>query len=857
MFGGRYPGTTAWFGRGSGARTVEYRRMSDSRDPRKHGDLTVFDAWRILVFSPRAGRRAPSLVGLTAIVALLNLTAAAVLVAATAPDPLLRMVAGLVHSALVPGLLLAFALVPSDEVDAVEWLTLALGFGIVVLVLGGLVLALLPGRLVPYSVVGWTLLVTLVISVFAFRRGINWEPPRAGCRVDWIGAGLVLLLAAGFRLPGLGYTEFQGDETEVILRATGVVQNLPDALFYHGKGPGEVVVVALHYGLLGVLSEGAARLPFALAGVGGTLAFYVVARRLLGGPGGLVAGLLMAFNGYFVAFSHITQYQTLVLLLGMLGLWCAVRWSQGGASHWPVLAGVFVGTAALAHYDAVFFLPPITLAALWRIRWRGLLDYDELAPWLRGAAGGAIVLALFFVPYLDSPLFALVTGRIEDRVGAGLPHNNLPGIVASGTLYLGTVLPLLVAGLIAFGALLALVVRSGSTNGGPPPLRGLPTSPPVRVWLLALVWAAVPLLFYAFVARKPGTHVHVATSGLLLLAGCGAASIWAAIRWPAPRFALAGLLAGGLALVGAYLVPIYLQSTAEVVRENKVASLPLAWRPPGGLPAKERFGFPYQAGWKAVGVLFADGTLSGSYDSNEQPQVTHWYTRGVWRCSAMPRYYLIAESVQDEIETPSRTIGNEYHKIGTVTVAGESKLEVYERGRAAGGVRPTTWPVEQFADQFERQISAPTFDPGTWARGVVARAGTRVSQSFGQDADLLGYQVYAEDPRPGGVIRVDLFWLPHVRSAEQHRIDVQLGQEPRIGDGSGPACDKTGDEKDWAAGQPFTQRVSIPIAASATPGQYPLLVGVSRLGEGGGPLATHGDAGDATGLVEIGQVEIR
>ena len=47
-----------------------------------------------------------------------------------------------------------------------------------------------------------------------------------------------------------------------------------------------------------------------------------------------------------------------------------------------------MATAALAHYDALFFLPPIVLVILWRTGWRGLLDYDELSPWLRGAAAG-------------------------------------------------------------------------------------------------------------------------------------------------------------------------------------------------------------------------------------------------------------------------------------------------------------------------------------------------------------------------------------------------------------------------------------------------------------------------------------
>jgi hypothetical protein len=139
----------------------------------------------------------------------------------------------------------------------------------------------------------------------------------------------------------------------------------------------------------------------------------------------------------------------------------------------------------------------------------------------------------------------------------------------------------------------------------------------------------------------------------------------------------------------------------------------------------------------------------------------------------------------------------------------------------------------------------------------VSREATRLSESFGGDVSLLGYQMYPEDPRPGGVVRVDLYWLPRVSSNQQHRIDVQLGQEPRIGDGGGPGCDKTGEEREWTAGHPFTQRVSIPIAASAKPGQYPLLVGVSRLGSGVGPLPAHGDAGDNVGLVQIGEVDIR
>ena len=81
----------------------------------------------------------------------------------------------------------------------------------------------------------------------------------------------------------------------------------------------------------------------------------------------------------------------------------------------------------------------------------------------------------------------------------------------------------------------------------------------------------------------------LATMGLVLLAGAGFTALWAAVEDGARgmiwRAGLATAFAAGLVLVIAYVTPVYLQTTAEVVRENRVGSLPLAWRPPGGLPA--------------------------------------------------------------------------------------------------------------------------------------------------------------------------------------------------------------------------------------------------------------------------------
>jgi 4-amino-4-deoxy-L-arabinose transferase-like glycosyltransferase len=816
-----------------------------TRDPDlRPSGMSVLEAWR-LVAKPAWRQPAPrqpnmGYAGTSLIIGLLNLGALAALAALAVPDPPLAAIGGLIHTAIVPGLLLAFIVLPRDEVDLAEWLVLGAGLALLVLVVGGLVLTQVSAKVGPGAVVIWSSVMTLGLGAVAFKQSLSWRVPPRGDGSSLRDIALLIVLAGALRVPGLGYSEFQGDETEVMLRAVGAVQGLPDALFYHGKGPGEIVTVTMLYGLIGAINEAAARLPFALAGIGGVLAFYLLARRLVGRAGALVAGLLLATNGFLLAFSRITQYQSLVLLLGTLAVWCAVRWAAGGSDVWPVLAGAFAAGAALAHYDALFVLPPIALAFSWRGGWRALRDRQTVMPWLYGAAVGAAILSAFFIPYLTSPLFGLATGRIADRVGAGFPHNNVPAIVAAGALYLGTVWPTLVAPLIVLGGV-AWVIRR-------------PETPPARVWLLGLVWAAVPFLFYAIVARKPGTHVHVVSSGLALLAGAGFATVWALLARSSWRIAFGGLVGAGLALVGAYLVPVYLQQSPEVVRADRALTLPLAWAPPGGPPKKERFGFPYEVGWKAIGALYADGTLAGSYESNEQPQVSFWYTRGAWRCSADPRYYVIAENVQDEIETPRRAIASQYHPVGTVTVGGETKLRVFERGPSSGAA-PAVWPVETFAPRFDRPLSAPTFDPGVWSRGVFARDGQAAPLQLGEAIDLLGYQVLAEDARPGGVVRVDLFWLPHLTTDGGYRIDVQLGRDPRIGDGGGPACDKTRADQEWQAGQPFVQRLSIPISADAPAGPHPLLVSVSE--NGGGPLQATGPTGTTANPAAIGEVEVR
>jgi hypothetical protein len=71
---------------------------------------------------------------------------------------------------------------------------------------------------------------------------------------------LVLAVAAPLRLLDLGWSEFQGDEARVVLRAMAALQGADGALAAHRKVPGEILLAYLFAGSLGQIVEQVARL---------------------------------------------------------------------------------------------------------------------------------------------------------------------------------------------------------------------------------------------------------------------------------------------------------------------------------------------------------------------------------------------------------------------------------------------------------------------------------------------------------------------------------------------------------------------------------------------------------------------
>jgi 4-amino-4-deoxy-L-arabinose transferase-like glycosyltransferase len=606
---------------------------------------------------------------------------------------------------------------------------------------------------------------------------------------------LVLFIAALIRLPGLGYKEFQGDEGIVMMSAARALEGAEEALLQHQKGPAEILVPAGVWALTGAINEAAARLPFTLAGLGALLAIAALAGRWFGPAVGVVAALIAGIEGFGTAFSRVVQYQTLVMLFGTLGVLMAARYRASGRGRDVIGCGAFLACGALAHYDAVLAFPAAAWLVLARLREAPAQERRSL--WAAGALAAAI-LAGFYLPYVLAPSFGITARYLaQDRVGAGGPWSWSGGRVwQMATFYNST---WFAAGL---GALGLVALASLARN---------------RRAAAAALFALVPLAFYALVVADPRTHIYTAVPGLAILGAVGTGRLLpSATRRPSLRSAV---LAAGLAwllVCSTYVVLMFTDFRAERQRNWDTrrpwpALYPVTWPEP---PHFGLFGFPYQAGWRAL----ASAPPAMPFGSNEEAEVTGWYLpQGVRTYCSDLESFVQADRVQDEVPRPdglSDMVPNQVITVGgnpRLTVSGRQQreaIEVNEAGRRQLWLRPVD-VIPRSPDPSRRR--GATFD------GAI---------------ELAGYDL---DPLPagaGGEIWLTLYWraLMPIPESLQVFVHVYDGQMRAQADGA-PGCGLWPTTR-WRQGEWIRDPHRIALPPGLPAGEYPLLVGLYSLADG-------------------------
>lgn len=798
-----------------------------------------------------------------------------------APTPLLlRTGAALLLAGLLPGALLVELLVGRCKAPPTlgERVVYSVGLGYTSMVTILLALSYLPGGVTPWqTLLACDLLIGVLSALVAMIRQLTSHSPTIDHSPftlpsrSWLLAGLVSLALLGgfFRFANLGYAEFQGDEARLALRAAEVMQGYENALFVHKKGPTEILLPTGVYVLGERLTEMAARLPFAIANVVGLFALFLLGSRLFGPVAGWAAAVLLALDGYLIAFGRVVQYQSIVFLMDVLVVLVFVRlWQRPQEwSRYLTLAALLLATGLLSHYEAALVLFPVGYL-LWRI-WR---EGTPLATLVRASGvpilvGGGL-LASFYLPFVRNPAFYDTYYYLTDyRMGGGRIFNHLAEFFARTTVYSSTYYLLALIALTLIGlaglyrrsrprwvgwllsaevliGLVVVIFRPGWLQVGETDLTWLFFAAGfVAAWLmpdvpsaerLVWLWFGAPMILALFFTAIPNTHVYSFFIPWALLAGMviGKGWLWLTVRVSPRQAQLMALpLAGAvIAIFGLYPYWLFVYNRVEVLRtwpEHRPQGYWTVYDEPVEIAI---FGFPLNNGWKVVGSLYADGVLQGNYDTNARDVVAEWYTRGDHYCARDDlNYYILANPVEptlaDETAVLRTAVEQEHKLFGTVYVQGNPALSIYER--TAADFTPQRFDLATHEFRFDATRSGSHFErTGPVGNPAIQHA---TAYRFGDSIWLRGYRLEQTNAQPGEAIQVTLYWQASQPLQQDYHVFVQvidLETLAKAGQSDGqPGCNRH-PTTTWLPGDTIADRYRVTIEPDAQAGVYTLLIGM-------------------------------
>jgi hypothetical protein len=771
----------------------------------------------------------------------LLLTILAPLAVAALPTSFLRMAFSLLLVCFLPGWGLGeglFALCGQRPKTGERWL-FGWGAGYAITLVGGLWLYYVFGRLSLAPLLALYTVVGLAGFGLALIRQDRLPASTPSARelslfdIGWL-MGL-LALAAYLTFYFLSYADFRGDEAEVLLRAVSVMRGVGQPIFTHTKGPAEILLTAAFGSLYGgVFSELPARLPFSLASWLAVAGVYLLGHQLLGRRVALISGALAAINGWFIVYGHLDQYQTVVLLLSILAVWCYVRYYQEGSHVYHLLGTLFLAAATFGHYDGAAAAPAILYLLIMGLERQGIrgrqLWQDARRMWpiaLSLLVGGVIVLS-FYAPFLLRPTVTGAESQVTKRLGlGGIPYNNwdtfyvnglfynsiyyilgLGGALLGGTLYgirrvvghgrwgivaLVGALPVL---LLSWTGLLspwyALLIYLGLTALF---LLSPRVSVPVRALLL---WMTLPLGIYLFAALRPGNHYYILTPPLMLLV---ALVLDRGLRWleqtrPAvQRWALpgtAGVLVALFSLSAGYQYLVFVRTDLEYLFTYPQHRVSAFWSDPR-FPFDIRIGlgFPYRLGWQTISELYRSGQLAGDWYGTDEDNSIYWYTLGALRNPCYPRYFMLTEigHADPPIKVPKDTIERYYALRAVVQVNGQPRLRLYEFAPLGDKLQlviyneparyPTLYHQEMLpGDPLTRSVHPSTSLAPPQRFKPHPDMLARMAEAFGDprivqikdEASLLGYDVDDTWAMPGGVLLLTLYWQADQRPIFSYKV---------------------------------------------------------------------------------------
>lgn len=476
----------------------------------------------------------------------------------------------------------------------------------------------------------------------------------------------LFLLSAFLRFQGLGYSNFYGDETKTLY----LDKTVPAKEFFlnQRKGPLQFLAVWFMEKITFGLEEFFVRFPFALAGLISVFVFYLLVRKLFGWKVSAISTLLFSVSGFNMAFSRTAQYQSLLVLFGLLSIYLFLEALEKKKSWIFFLSAVSTSLAFYAHYDAIFFLTPIGYLIIQGLIKKELvlkkIFIEYLGPFL-------FLTSLFYIPYILQGYFVNnVIGYLDRRFsGINYLENNSfytfmvynPTILFSATLLFSL-----------WGVLQKFDWKFN----------------------MLLIWFLGSLITLEVIISNPGTHIHNYFIPLYILAGYGIYSVYTSLKGKHIRIAFSSALAGIFSVLIAISLFVYVPifNKGYPWKESKLFGMVLK------IPKKDMYhlylyGFPYDRGWNKIeDFMRSQKGVRGVY-TNDNDTIAEYYLLGfnytLPGSNFIPHYYIHVFNNQQfarEDEGFYKGFISEYEKVKKIFVEDELSAIIFKRKETSQGM---------------------------------------------------------------------------------------------------------------------------------------------------------------------------
>ncbi len=431
---------------------------------------------------------------------------------------------------------------------------------------------------------------------------------------------LLILLSAFLRFQYLGYSEFQDDEKKAVI-SPKKGSSVDEFLLNQRKGPMQFFVTQLTINSgIDKKDEASMRIPFAALSTFSVVIFYLIlAQYFKSETVRFLGSTLFLVNGFFVGFGRIVQYQNINIFFSLLSLLMFILLAKKGSKHvlYGLFGVIFFSISLLAHWDAVFFVLPISLLFLQFLLKKNVTTRTKVLTTLSCFVLGCIILLPYLLPYKEFQLSNPDNLKYYDkRVGISTyPLERHKFIFELYNPY------------ITLYLLIALVTLSVVTIK--------------KSWMF-WIWFIFNFLAIRYLMQKPGTHIYNYVIPALFLS----------------TFAIELFLTNkrifkvSLLVLIVFLGMLYYQSYMLFVDHKleypwdsktvfKIGSV--EYKNPEYIDAEVlTFGFPHYRNWKGINAYVKSNPDKCSYITNEGKEISQIYmTAGYGKKDSRPCYYVV------------------------------------------------------------------------------------------------------------------------------------------------------------------------------------------------------------------------